>query len=65
MGYLLPCIGEGSIRYCKILIHEFGQAEENVGDDALLGIYAEILAIAFPGMVQMLDFPKARDEGQF
>ena len=65
MGYLLPRIGEGSIRDCKILIHAFGQAEENVVDDALLGIDAEILAIALPGMVQMLYFPKARDEGQY
>ena len=47
------------------LLHELGQAEVNVGYEALRSIIAEILAIAFSGMVWMLEFLKASDERHF
>ena len=65
MGNLLPRINEGRIRDDKIPPHAFGEAETNVGYETLLGIGAEIFTVAFTGMVQMFEFPKARYEGQF
>ena len=38
----------------------FWKTEDNVVYEALLGIGAEILAIAFAGMVQMIEFPKGQ-----
>ena len=64
MGDLLPCIGEGRIRYEEIFPHAFGESETNVGYEALLYIVAEILAIAFTGMVRMFEFLNASDEDQ-
>ena len=63
MGDLLYCIGEGRIRDEKIFPHSFGGAETNVGDEALLGIGADIFAIAFTGMVRVFEFMKASNEG--
>ena len=65
MGYLLPHIGEVSIRDDKIFTHAFGKAKSNAGYEALLNIGADILATAFSRMVQMLEFTKASDKGQF
>ena len=65
IGNLLPRIGESCIRDDKIFTHAFGKAKSNSGYEALLNIGADILATAFSRMVQMLEFTKASDEGQF
>ena len=65
MEDLLPRIGEICIKDDSIYPHAFGEAETNVGYEALLEIGAEILAISFTGMVWMSEFPKASDKGQF
>ena len=65
MGNLMPCIVEGRIRYEEIFPHAFGESERNVGYEALLYIGADILAIAFTGMVRMFEFLNGIDEGRF
>ena len=65
MGNLMPRIGEGRISDNYLFPHVIGEAETNVGDEALIGIGTEILAISFTGIVKMFEFTKASNEGQF